>query len=105
MNICLPIFELSTPLSLQFLDLLDFGCKPRIIHYGFLQDSFWARRKWITPWISQPVGLSIMRHITHTVETRTNSRWPFMWWFTRQWVVWRYLTCADSPHFYINCLK
>jgi hypothetical protein len=29
--------------------------------------------------------------ISHSVETRTNTRWPVMWWFTRQWVVWRYL--------------
>jgi hypothetical protein len=35
--------------------------------------------------------LSIAEHIiTHSAETRTNTRWSIMWWFTRQWVTWRY---------------
>jgi hypothetical protein len=48
--------------------------------------------------ISQLAGLSLAGHIiTHTVETRTNNRWPVMWWFTGQWVMWHYLACASSP--------
>jgi hypothetical protein len=32
-------------------------------------------------------GLTVARHIIiHSVETRTNTKWPVIWWFTRQWV-------------------
>jgi hypothetical protein len=52
----------------------------------------------ITARISQLAGLSVAGHtITHSVETRTKTRWPVMWWFTRQWVMSRYLVCAISP--------
>jgi hypothetical protein len=43
--------------------------------------------------------------ITHSVATRTNTRWPVMWWFTRQWVMWHYLTCPSSSCSFISCLK
>jgi hypothetical protein len=59
---------------------------------------FLSWRKQITAQISQLVGLFIAGHIiTHSVETRTNTRWPVMWWFTRQWVMWCYLACASFP--------
>jgi hypothetical protein len=59
---------------------------------------FLAWRKRITARISELAGLSIAGHnATHSVETRTNTTWPGMWWFTRQWVMWHYLACASSP--------
>jgi hypothetical protein len=84
---------------LQFLHSSHFGRKPRIIHNGFPQAlMFLTWRKWITARISQLPGLSIAGHvITHSVESRTNTKWPVMWWFTRQWVMWGYLACASSP--------
>jgi hypothetical protein len=56
---------------------------------------FLARRKRITVRISQLAGLSHI--IIHCVETRTNTRWPVMWWCKRKWVTWCYLACASSP--------
>jgi hypothetical protein len=85
---------------LQFLHSLHFGHKSlHIIYNGMLQHScFVTQRKQITPWILQLVGLSIAGHIiTQSVETRTNTRWPVMWCFTRQWVMWCYITCTCSP--------
>jgi hypothetical protein len=35
--------------------------------------------------------------ITYSVKTRTNTRWPVMWCYTRQWVMWRYLAWASPP--------
>jgi hypothetical protein len=35
--------------------------------------------------------------LTHSVETKTNTWWPVMCWFTRQWVMWCYLTWVSSP--------
>jgi hypothetical protein len=59
---------------------------------------FLARRKRIIAQILWLEGLSIAGHIiTHSVETRTNTRWRVMWWFTRQLVMWRYFACATSP--------
>jgi hypothetical protein len=56
---------------------------------------FLTWRKRITLRISQLAGLSIARHIiTHSVETRTNTRWAVILRFTRQWVMWRYLACT-----------
>jgi hypothetical protein len=67
---------------------------------------FLVWRKWITAQISQLEGLSITGHIiTHSLETWTNTRWPVMWWFTRQWVMWHYLVWMSSPRSYIMCLK
>jgi hypothetical protein len=35
--------------------------------------------------------------IIHSAQTRTNTRWQVMWWFTRQWVMWHNLPCVSSP--------
>jgi hypothetical protein len=58
---------------------------------------FLAWRKGITVQISQLGGLSVTWYITHSVVTRTNTRWPVMWWFTKRWVMWRYLAYVSSP--------
>jgi hypothetical protein len=56
-----------------------------------------AWRKRITARISQLAGLSVAGHIIpHSVETRTNTRWPVMWWFTRYWAMWCHLACTGS---------
>jgi hypothetical protein len=47
------------------------------------------------PRISQVAALSIAEHRTHCEETRTNTRWPIVWWFTGQWIMWRDLACAS----------
>jgi hypothetical protein len=74
---------------LQFLHSLQFGCKPYNSRWISAALMFSAGRKWLTVWILQLVGLWIAGHIiTHSTETRTNTRWPVMWWFTRQWVTW-----------------
>jgi hypothetical protein len=65
---------------------------------------FWAWRKQITAWIWQLAGLSIAEHTSHSVDARTNTRWPVTWWLTRQWVM-CYLACASSSHSYVICLK
>jgi hypothetical protein len=81
---------------LRFLHSLHLGRKPpRIIHDVFPHQScFLAWRMQTTARIAQLAVLSIAGHIiTHSVETRTNT----MWWFTREWVMWRYLPCASSP--------
>jgi hypothetical protein len=65
----------------------------------YVHNSQWilVSKKWITAQISQLAGLSIAGHIiTQSAETRTNMGWPVIWWFTRQWVMWHYLTCASS---------
>jgi hypothetical protein len=86
---------------LQFLHSLNFGHKPCIIYDGFLHHSFLVW-KWITARTLYLAGVSIAGHIiTHSVETRKNSRWPVIWWFTRQWVMWRYLEYASSPSLWI----
>jgi hypothetical protein len=43
--------------------------------------------------------------ITHSVETRTITRWPVIWWFTRQRIMWRYLAWASTSRSYISLLK
>jgi hypothetical protein len=48
--------------------------------------------------VSQLAGLSIAGHIiNHFVETSTNTKWPVMWRFTKQWVLWPHLDWASSP--------
>jgi hypothetical protein len=67
---------------------------------------FLAWRKRITVRISQLAGLSIAGHIvTPSIETRTNTRWPVMWWFVRQWIMWRYLAWASSPPLLLQLTK
>jgi hypothetical protein len=59
---------------------------------------FLARRKRITARTSQMTRLSITEHvIIHSVETRTNTRWTVMWWFTRPRDMCCYVTCTSSP--------
>jgi hypothetical protein len=60
---------------------------------------FSTRRKLTTARISQLAGLSIAGHtIHHPVQTRTNTRRPVTWRFTRQLVMWRYFACVPpSP--------
>jgi hypothetical protein len=82
-------------IGLQFTHYILAVHHPRWISAAFM---FLAWRKRITEQISQLTGLSIAEHIiTHSIETRTNTRWPVIWWLTRQWVTWRYLACASSP--------
>jgi hypothetical protein len=64
---------------------------------------FLVWRKWIT--LNFTVGRFINCRTYHSVETRTNTRWPVTWWFRRQWVMWCYFTCTSSPLPYISCLK
>jgi hypothetical protein len=65
---------------LQFLHSLHFGHKSGIIQDEFPQHYVLVWRKLIIAWISQLGGLSIAGHIiTHSVETRTNTRWPFIY--------------------------
>lgn len=52
------------------------------------------------------MGLSVAGHIiAYSIETRKNSTSPVLWWFIKQWVMWHYRACANSPLFYISCLK
>jgi hypothetical protein len=82
----------------QFLHSLYFGRKQRIVRQISTAFMFLAWRKRITARISQLAGLSIAGYIIYqSVETRTSTRWPVMWWFTRQWIIWRYLACTCSP--------
>jgi hypothetical protein len=68
---------------LQFLHPLHSGHKPCIIHNGFPQQTFSMRRKQITVQLLQLVWLIIAGHIiTQSVETRMNTRWPVIWWFS-----------------------
>jgi hypothetical protein len=91
---------------IQFLHSLHFGRKPRTVHYGFLQHSCLAWRKRTAAQISQLAGLSIVGHIiTHSVRTRTSTRWQVMRWFTRQKVIRRYLACGNCPPLSISYLK
>jgi hypothetical protein len=87
---------------LQFLHSLRFGRKPLNSRRISAPLMFLASRKRIRAQISQKPGLSIAGHaghiITHPVETRKNTRWQVMWWFARQWVMWRYLAWASSPN-------
>jgi hypothetical protein len=95
---CFPTFCNTV---LQFLHSLHFGRISRIIQVGYLQHScFFARRKLLKARISQLTGLSTATAghiITRFVETRINTRWPVLWWFTKQRVMWRHLAWGWSP--------
>jgi hypothetical protein len=72
------VFEHSTP------SLIIFCRKPHHLWWISAALMILARRMRITCRISQLVA----RHIViHSVETRTSTRWPVIWWFTRHWAV------------------
>jgi hypothetical protein len=73
---------------LQFLHFLHFCPTAHNSRWICAELVFLAWRKQITERILQLAASSIARHITiHSVETRTNTRWPVMLWFTRQWAM------------------
>jgi hypothetical protein len=85
---------------LQLFHSFHFGRKPpRTIRVGFPQHSCFSVKKAGNSANFKAGSLSIAGHITtHIVETRANTRRPVMWWFTRQWVMWRYLCMHElSP--------
>jgi hypothetical protein len=98
--VCPPIFEDSTPLSYssftQYISVVNRACicNPRWIS-TVLKILAWRKR--ITAWMSQLAGFSAAEHIiTHSVKARTNTRWPVMLLFRRQWVMSRYVACAHT---------
>jgi hypothetical protein len=99
MNICFAHLWTFYTIVLQFLHSSHFGHKPCIIHDGFLKHScFLVWRMQITARISQVAGLSICRtHHNLLCRDKKNTEWPVIWWFTRQWVMWRYLAHVNSP--------
>jgi hypothetical protein len=73
---------------LQFLHSLHFGRIPRIFRDGFPQNSCSSVKKADNSGNFAASGIIKRTHIiTHLVETRTNTRWAVMWWFTRQRVM------------------
>jgi hypothetical protein len=82
------------PIVSQCRHQLTFGRKPRSRNLQGISVALMclARRNRITVNFA---AVSITDS-THCVETRTNSRWPIMWWFRRQWVMWRCFACANS---------
>jgi hypothetical protein len=80
---------------LQFLHLVHFGHKQRIIHDGFRQHSCFRAKKADNS--ANFAAGSIINFRTHHnfIGTRTTTRWPVMWWLAKQYFMWRYITCAS----------
>jgi hypothetical protein len=77
---------------LQFLHSLHFDHKQHIIH-----DGFFSMKK-----VGNSANFAAGRIINRRTHRNSlcgfkNTRWPVMWWFTRQWATWHYLARASSP--------
>jgi hypothetical protein len=83
---------------LQFLHSLHFGRKlPHITHDGFLRLSCFSMKK------ADNIGnfaagriINCRTHHNSLCRDKNKYRWPVMWRFTRQWVIWCYLACTSS---------
>jgi hypothetical protein len=96
----LPISEHFKPLSYSSFTNYLWTINRAQFKMDFQSIKVLAEKKRITARISRLAELPVPGHIiTHSVETRTNTRWPVMWWFARQCIMWRYLACARSHPF------
>jgi hypothetical protein len=97
-DICSPIFDHSTLFCYCSFNHWILAANCATFTTDFRTSHVFSMKKADNSANFAAAGLSTVGHIIiHSVETRTNTRWPVIWWFTRQWVMWRYLAWASPP--------